>query len=207
MIAEEFLDLLRKAIRLTDMEIEGFNAGALPRVPINQLKLARRGLQGMEEQVESKSLPPVRYRNFGLGQMIGDSWPLDYQLGELILEVEQLYAMLNINEELQVHVERIVQLLAERKFGQIESLTRGVRLSAQEMETALDEYGRTLVRLPRNAFKLMDIIPHHSEKASSWSVIMPLWTAEEGRSDLSLELTLIRQGDDVSIELDDIHVL
>lgn len=36
---------------------------------------------------------------------------------------------------------------------------------------------------------------------------MPLWTIEEGRSDLSLELTLVENDKTISIELDDIHVL
>jgi hypothetical protein len=36
---------------------------------------------------------------------------------------------------------------------------------------------------------------------------MPLWTREEGRSDLSVEITLIAQNGDFRIELDDIHVL
>jgi hypothetical protein len=36
---------------------------------------------------------------------------------------------------------------------------------------------------------------------------MSLWTVEEGRSDLSLELTVAESGDGYLIEVDDIHVL
>jgi hypothetical protein len=36
---------------------------------------------------------------------------------------------------------------------------------------------------------------------------MPLWTKEEGRSDLTLELTVTMGANDTQIELDDIHVL
>jgi len=36
---------------------------------------------------------------------------------------------------------------------------------------------------------------------------MSLWTAEEGRSDLSLELTITESGNGYLIEVDDIHVL
>ena len=44
-------------------------------------------------------------------------------------------------------------------------------------------------------------------KPPRWSVRMDLWTAEEGRSDLSLELTIIESGRGYTVELDDIHVL
>ena len=36
---------------------------------------------------------------------------------------------------------------------------------------------------------------------------MPLWTKEEGRSDLSIEVTVIKETSGFKIELDDIHVL
>jgi hypothetical protein len=36
---------------------------------------------------------------------------------------------------------------------------------------------------------------------------MPLWTREEGRSDLSIAITVIADGEGFRIELDDIHVL
>jgi hypothetical protein len=39
-----------------------------------------------------------------------------------------------------------------------------------------------------------------------WSVRFDLWTADEGRSDLTLELT-VEETDPLKIELDDLHVL
>jgi hypothetical protein len=42
----------------------------------------------------------------------------------------------------------------------------------------------------------------------AWSVYLDLWTAEEGRSDLTLELTLRDSPAGIySVELDDLHVL
>ena len=40
-----------------------------------------------------------------------------------------------------------------------------------------------------------------------FSVHMPLWTEEEGRSDLTLELTIKMPDKGIEVELDDIHVL
>ena len=36
---------------------------------------------------------------------------------------------------------------------------------------------------------------------------MPLWTQEEGRSDLTVGMTIIEQQNNFVVELDDIHVL
>jgi hypothetical protein len=42
----------------------------------------------------------------------------------------------------------------------------------------------------------------------TWSVRFDLWTVEEGRSDLSIEMTLIDRGDrDLAVEIDNVHVL
>ena len=42
----------------------------------------------------------------------------------------------------------------------------------------------------------------------AWSVVVPLWTREEGRSDLTAELTLTESSaGEIDLELDDLHVL
>jgi hypothetical protein len=40
-----------------------------------------------------------------------------------------------------------------------------------------------------------------------WFVVMPLWSQEEGRSDLSIELTVMKHGDSFVFEIDNLHVL
>jgi hypothetical protein len=70
----------------------------------------------------------------------------------------------------------------------------------------ITDYGRQLVLPPDEAFGVMDVVEVRNAKPRRWSVTMPLWTREEGRSDLSLELTLIAGAQAFAIELDDIHV-
>ncbi|XVQ08800.1 DUF7668 domain-containing protein [Spirillospora sp. CA-255316] len=41
----------------------------------------------------------------------------------------------------------------------------------------------------------------------AWAVCVPLWTAEEGRSDLTVEATVTEGPDGPRVEVDDIHVL
>jgi hypothetical protein len=75
------------------------------------------------------------------------------------------------------------------------------------MAKAIADYGRHLIIPPEEAYSLMDVVEIRSTQQPRWSVTMPLWTLEEGRSDLLLELTVIRREKTFDIELDDIHVL
>lgn len=97
--------------------------------------------------------------------------------------------------------------MVESQFERIEALTHGVRLPAVQIETAVKQYGRTLVQPPSEAYELMDVVEVHGAKPNRWSIVMPLWTKEEGRSDLSIEVTVIKETSGFKIELDDIHVL
>jgi len=63
-----------------------------------------------------------------------------------------------------------------------------------------------LVPLPTEAWDLSD----HGRvevEPETWWVVVPLWTAGEGRSDLSLEATIRERSGQVSIEIDNVHVL
>lgn len=63
-------------------------------------------------------------------------------------------------------------------------------MSAREIEAAISEYGRILVRPdPAEWWPLVEITPVTVERGKL-HVAAPLWTAEEGRSDLTLELWL-----------------
>lgn len=102
----------------------------------------------------------------------------------------------------------VVDLLVRGEYGTLESMTRGVRLSAPEMERAVTEYGRTLVRPPESGWALMDVYSLDGCKFPAWSVDVPLWTEEEGESDLTLQLTLIEFSQGLfRVEIRDIHVL
>lgn len=102
---------------------------------------------------------------------------------------------------------RIIELLAVNDYYSIESLTGGVRLSASEIEQAIREYGGKVIVPPSAAFAFLDSIEVVNAKPRAWSVTMPLWTEEEGRSDLSVEMTIaITDGAVSRIELDNIHV-
>lgn len=112
-----------------------------------------------------------------------------------------------MNEQLKVPVKQVIELLVARKFSELETLTNGVRLNEQAIASAVTDYGRRLVLPPNDAFKLMNVVAVRNSQPPRWSITMPLWTKEEGRSDLSIDVTLIETTSGFTIELDDIHVL
>jgi hypothetical protein len=110
-------------------------------------------------------------------------------------------------DELRDVTRRVVHLLSSRDYHALEALSHGERLSASEMAAAVAEYGRTLVDPPPNAFDLLEAIPIATAQPPAWAITMPLWTEEEGRSDLTLEMTVIKENGGMRVEIDDLHVL
>jgi hypothetical protein len=109
--------------------------------------------------------------------------------------------------KIRTAVESILKLLVDNDFKAAAARTAGVRLSEQEMREAVRRYGRTLVSGANEQLDAIDAVEVKNASPSRWSVNVPLWTREEGRSDLTLELTLIDEGDALRTEIDDIHVL
>lgn len=106
-------------------------------------------------------------------------------------------------------IKKIVELLVLKRYIELEQLTGGVRLNATEIEQAIYDYDGVLVMPPDGDFENnVDAIEITESSPKSWSVRYDLWTEEEGRSDLSLEVTLIDGGNELMrVELDNIHVL
>lgn len=103
-------------------------------------------------------------------------------------------------------IRALVDMLVKGNFDQLERDGRSGRLSSQELKEALQGYGSTIIALPDEAFHLADVYPVKGQK-TTWAVDVPLWTAEEGRSDLTLSLTVSDSQDGVRLEIDDLHTL
>ncbi|HEY1971640.1 MAG TPA: hypothetical protein VGH89_27040 [Pseudonocardia sp.] len=105
-------------------------------------------------------------------------------------------------------VAQVVELLVGGQWDSLERLTAGRRLGAEQIEAAVRDYGRTLVTPPRPDFAdQLEIIGVVACEVPRFAVLTSLWTREEGRSDLSVELTLTSTGDGYRIEIDNIRVL
>lgn len=105
-------------------------------------------------------------------------------------------------------VANLVSLLAAGKFEEVLRNAPGSRVSSEMLRKAVYEYGRTLVPLPTGNHELIDYIAVLGSSPLEWSVVVPLFTEEEGRSDLSLELSVIEQAaGGHRVEINNLHVL
>jgi hypothetical protein len=112
-----------------------------------------------------------------------------------------------MNEKLREPVSQIINLLVAGKYAELETQTHGVRLTANEIARAVADYGKKLVLPPHDGYELMNVVEIKNAKPKRWSIAMPLWSKEEGRSDLTVEITVIEREGGELVELDDIHVL
>jgi hypothetical protein len=111
-------------------------------------------------------------------------------------------------EKLHNTVKKVTNLLAEKKFKDIESLCKRGQLNAEEIAYAAKDYGMEILPLPKEAYEKLDIIEVTDSNPKEWSVYVPIYTTEEGMSDLTLELTLKDNPSELyQIEVDNLHVL
>ncbi len=104
-------------------------------------------------------------------------------------------------------VRAVVNRLANGDFDGATTACSISRLTAEDLRQVVHDYGRTFVEPPENAYRNLDAVAVQGSALPTWSVRAPLWSREEGRSDLTLELTIVRDGDRWDVELDDLHVL
>ncbi len=105
-------------------------------------------------------------------------------------------------------VSEIVACLAAADYEGLAAMAPRSRVTPSQLRAAVEQYGRTLVSLPPGAVEFIDYLAVRSSDPRAWSAVCPLFTVEEGRSDLSLELHLTQSHDaSYAIEIDDLHVL
>src|SRR5215208_5306828 len=116
-------------------------------------------------------------------------------------------------------VHHLVGMLVAEDYAGLEAVSRGRRLTAEQLRQAVEEYGGDLrasgvaakeLRMPpESVFETFDednlwVIELASPR--SWRVLVPLWTVEARRSDLTLEVDLTDTGgEQYDIEIHYLH--
>lgn len=101
----------------------------------------------------------------------------------------------------------VVHELVVGNFAKLEADGRAGRLSAEDLRQVLEDYGRTFVDLPDEAFEVGGGAVPLANENETWGVDLDLWTKEEGQSDLTLTMTVRDTDKGIVIEIDDLHVL
>ena len=92
---------------------------------------------------------------------------------------------------LEATLAHIDKLLHSGEYTELERLSDGERLTAVEIQQAIDEYPEELAPRPEYCIETTDIVYISGSKPAEWSVYLHLWRKEGGVSDLTVELTLI----------------
>lgn len=110
-------------------------------------------------------------------------------------------------EQIRLIVRDAVEQLVHGEYESLVQESTKSRLSADDLRAVITAYGRTPVSPPSDAYEELDLVQITRAAVPTWSVRAPLWTMEEGRSDLTLELVIALGPGRSSMELDDLHVL
>jgi hypothetical protein len=102
----------------------------------------------------------------------------------------------------------VVELLVEGDYETVERATRNSRLDASDLRRAITEYGRTLSSPGESWWSEVSLPPIYADAGGGFHVAAPLWTEEEGRSDLTLGLRLTESAPKVyEVAVEDLHVV
>ncbi|MDZ7813652.1 MAG: hypothetical protein U5L74_11245 [Ideonella sp.] len=113
-----------------------------------------------------------------------------------------------MDAHIRAAVEDIYGYLARGEYDALARKTGGVRLGAAEIERAVRDYRFTIAAWPHAGDLPIDVVEVNDASPRAWSVQATAYTLEEGRSDLTLEMTLVEiEAGQVSVELDNLHVL
>lgn len=112
---------------------------------------------------------------------------------------------MNIEPHLQQHIRELVNALVAADYAKITAEGWLGRLCQDDLQTRLHEYGATLVAPPATFTDSVECYPY--KDGSGLKLDVPLWTAEEGLSDLTLSLEVLFQGDAALLHMHDLHVL
>jgi hypothetical protein len=116
--------------------------------------------------------------------------------------------MISDEEKIKSTIAQLIYWLVTENYVAIDSFSGGNRLSADELRDAVAQYGKKIVPLPPVMYESIDVILIKGCAPKRWSVRVDLWTENEGRSDLSLECTLIDSANNLmDVEVDNLHVL
>lgn len=100
----------------------------------------------------------------------------------------------------------VVELLVAGEYDVLERLTGRSRLSADDLRRRVGGYGRTLVRPPDHAYEHLEATDVERASPPRVFVDFDLFTAEEGRSDLTLSLLVIQGEPEWSVVINDLRV-
>lgn len=112
---------------------------------------------------------------------------------------------MKIDKSLELEVTDLIEALVNGDFDRISAKNWYGKLNKPDIEARISEYGNTLVLPPVSFVEKIDVYEY--KDGSGLALDVPLWTEEEGMSDLTLSLELIFDETKAKLQMTDLHVL
>lgn len=103
----------------------------------------------------------------------------------------------------------VLNLLAEKQYQALADLTAPgpEHLQAEDIRRTIEEYPGT-VRVPDDTELTFDVVEVEGRSPRQFSVDVPVFTVEEGRSDLTARMTVVdKSGEDYAVVFYDVWVM
>ena len=100
----------------------------------------------------------------------------------------------------------LLVLLADGDYESIMERCNGSRVSGDDLQAAVREFGRKVIAPPAD-YDFLRTYELDARAVPTWSVEADVWTEEDGASDLTLQLTIAFEPDGPLIGIDGLHVL
>jgi len=97
--------------------------------------------------------------------------------------------------------------MAAMDWAGVVAMCGSSRVTADELARVIREYGCTPCLPPDNYAEFVTVDQYLDGSEAGFFIVAPLWTVEEGRSDLSVEVTACWRGGQFALHLHDLHVL
>jgi hypothetical protein len=107
-------------------------------------------------------------------------------------------------ENFQSIISEVIYNISANDYDAIETNGQNGRVDINDLKRVITEYGCTIIPLPDKAFSKAEV---YSINEYRLDVYIPLWTKEEGRSDLTLSLSCSTINGVPKVEINDLRVL
>jgi hypothetical protein len=105
-------------------------------------------------------------------------------------------------------IEHVIRLLVARDYEALLLFAPSPGINANDLRSAAAQYFAQLIFPPIALEQLMNVVEVLNLQPKTWYVGIDMWTQEEGRSDLTLEMHFQEAaGDFYSVKIDGLHVL
>jgi|HubBroStandDraft_1064217.scaffolds.fasta_scaffold1175769_1 hypothetical protein len=110
-----------------------------------------------------------------------------------------------VPERFRPALQALIRMIAHGDAAAIRASPQ-IRVGEGDSLLWVRDYPDTVIPLPAEGWELADAI-QVSGHPELWSVVVPLWTKAQGRSDLTLEATVEDRDENPIVRIDNIHVL